>query len=465
MPDSRVTDVSPEHARLAEIIDVVVAIASNDFDKRASVGDGNHVLDGLATGLNMLAEEIGQRYARERLYQQRLLQHERLIAVGQLAAGVAHEINNPAAFVLTNLSVLDRILDEIERVPLPPAASQLRSELVALTTQARDVTRDNVAGVERIVSIVRELRNFSRLESDRLETVLLEAVIADACRLVRAELTYRAHLHVETSPDLEIRGDRTKLAQVFTNLLMNAAHAIPEGAPDANEVRIRALARDDRAIVHVIDTGSGMAADVQERLFEPFFTTKPRERGTGLGLAISADIVRLHGGELRLLDTSPLGSTFEVVLPLDGSHVQGAAPERAIEFSEAVRRARVMIVDDEVMLLDAYRRFFRDVYDLTLLASGRDAIAAMESQHHWDAIVCDVMMPDLDGQAVHRWVSDHRPELLDRLLFCTGGAFTPRSVSFTERMAERVLQKPVRMNDLRSAIDGVRELATVAPGN
>lgn len=442
-PSSAVND----EARLAEIVDVVVAIASNDFSRRASVGDGEHLLDGLATGLNMLAEEVGQQVAREEAFQRRLLHTERLAAIGQLAAGVAHEVNNPAAYVLTNLLALDTLLAGLEAEAPAPWAARLR--------EARDLVREDIGGVERVVAIVRDLRNFSRLESHQLDAVDLGDVVEDACKLVRAELAYRARLVVHRIPNLPVTAERTKLTQVLTNLLMNAAQAIPEGAPEHNEVGVTTLERDGSAVVVVRDTGAGMPPAVQARVFEPFFTTKPRGQGTGLGLAISADIARQHGGELRLVRSSASGTVFELSLPL--GPVIPAPPAGAVPRLPApAQRARVLLVDDEPLLLAALQRVLGVHYDVVVANGGRPALEILERDDRWDVILCDLMMPDLDGAAVFEWLQAHRPALVERTLFCSGGAFTPRGFEFAELIGDRLLQKPIAPPELREAIERVR---------
>jgi signal transduction histidine kinase len=455
MTAERAGPADADHARLAELIEMVVAIASNDFARRAPVGDGTHLLDGLAAGLNMLAEEVAQRQAREQAYQQHAVRNERLIAVGQLAAGVAHELNNPAAFVLANLAAMERTLDRIASAARSPQGPDAATVLAEALREARDITRDNVSGVERIVTIVRELRNFSRIEPDRVEPIELADVVADACTLVRAEVSYRSRLEVHVPDGLRVHGDATRLTQVCTNLLLNAAQAIAEGAAASNVVCISASADGSLVRLRVSDTGTGMTAEAQHRLFEPFFTTKPRDLGTGLGLAISADIVRHHGGTLRLVETSDAGTTFEVVLPLIGAPapvppVVVALPTPTLVPSAV--RPRVLIIDDEALLLDSYARIFRHEYELTLVGSGAEAMTLLEADGRWDAIVCDVMMPDQDGVAVHDWVVEHRPALLRTMIFCSGGAYTPRSLAFTERLGDQVLQKPIGIRSLRAAI-------------
>lgn len=449
LPDESVHDPSDEE-RLAEIIEVVIAIANNDFDRRASVRDGRHLLDGLATGLNMLSEEVQRRYERDRQLQQLWLQNERLIAVGQLAAGVAHELNNPAAFVLTNLTVLQRTLTELE------SALADRSSARITVGEALDLTRINISGIQRIVAILRELRAFSRFDAREPVPLVVQEVIDDACQLVRAELAYRATLEVRVDPALRVCGDRTKLAQVLTNLLLNAAQAMVDDTPGQNRVSVSAAAAGEWAIITVADTGGGMSDEARAHLFEPFFTTKPREQGTGLGLAISADIVRQHEGQLRLVQTSPAGTTFEVRLPLtQGDPASAEPPAPSVEVPTAAR-ARVLIIDDERYLLDSYARFFADCYDVELAPGGRQALARLQDRTStWDAILCDMMMPEVDGIALFEWVTANRPALADRMLFCTGGAFTPRGIAFVQRMQHRVLDKPVPLNDLREAIDAI----------
>ena len=461
MSDHTTATRASDDARLAEIVEVVVAIARNDFSTRASVGDGSHLLDGLATGLNMLAEEVGKRHDLQAAYQQRMLQNERLLAVGQLAAGVAHEICNPAAYVLTNLETQQRDFDQMDRVLQQVCATQDPDAMLdglatlhSIVVRNREFIRDNTAGIERIVNIVRELRNFSRSEGDQLEALDLDDVIAEASKLVRAEVSYRARFEIHSRPGSRIFGDMTRLTQVFTNLLINAAQAIPEGDAFGNCVHVATRLSASTAYVTVSDTGLGLSDEAQRRLFEPFFTTKTRNNGMGLGLAISGDIVRHHGGELRLVSTSPTGTVFEVQLPLDASiHY---LPVNISAHVASHDRAKVLLIDDEALLLTAYARSVRDIYDLTTASSGREAIAVITERSDWDAIVCDVMMPDLDGLAVFEWVHAHRPALAERMLFFSGGAFTARSQAFAERLGDRLLHKPIALDALRQAIERVR---------
>ncbi len=456
-------------ARLTEIMDVLVAIASQDFSRRATVGDGSHLLDGIAAGLNMLAEEAHKQTRVEQEHRRRIAHAERLAAVGQLAASVAHEVNNPAAFVLTNLTAMEERLANLEsfvgemRTCFPRGGFPDRrvAELLARSgadaglLESRRILEDCVSGVQRIVSIVKDLRGFARApDAHAPEEVSLTDVCEDACKLVAHEVVYRARCVKRFEPTPRILANRNQLTQVLTNLLLNAAQAIQEGDRDNNEVELTTGVEGDRVFVRVRDTGAGIPDDVRPRLFEPFFTTKPGDRGTGLGLAVSSEIVRRHRGELRFESTPGRGTVFEVWLPVETGLARVSAPPAPVPVTDA--RLKVLIIDDEQELLVAYQRLFGRRYDLSLAKGGREAVELLERDPRWDAILCDIMMPDLDGAAVYEWVQDHRPELLRRLGFCTGGVFTPRSRALAERVAGRLFEKPLSRGQVMAAVEELR---------
>jgi signal transduction histidine kinase/CheY-like chemotaxis protein len=437
-------------------MDVFVALAAGETPRRATiVGDGS-TLDGIATGLNMMADEIAERRDREREYQRRLMQAERLAAVGQLAAGVAHEINNPAAFMLSNLTVAQQHADRLAAglaaireaaAPHPAAASAVeaalaREELDQVVTDLAQLSADNVEGIRRIASIARTLLGFSRVAPDRISGTRLDRVAEDACRVVEAEIAHRARLVKRLAPVPTVAADHGKLVQVATNLLLNAARAIPEGDVAANEVEITTWAEGERVGLCVRDTGCGIPADLQPRIFEPFFTTRPRGVGTGLGLPVSAEIARLHGGEIRFTSQAGRGSVFELVLPCR----TGLTPQVSLTpepSSAAQGRPRVLVVDDEPALLAAYRRTLGRDYDLTVARSGEEALALIHRAPAWDAILCDLVMPGLDGEGFLARVRAAHPELVERIAFCSGGAFTERTMRFADGLGAELLHKPL----------------------
>ena len=462
--------VREEERRLGEILEVLVAIASKDFSRRASTGDGSHVLDGIAAGLNMLSEEVGKQHRLEHEYRRRIAHSDRLAAAGQLAASVAHEINNPAAFVLANLTSIEDRLFALEsflgevRTSFPKGSPPdrriaelcARSGVESSLAEVRQSLVDSVTGVQRVVAIVKDLRGFTRVEAGRIEAVSVAELVEDACKLVAHEVVYRAELVKRVDATPRVNGDRIKLTQVLTNLLLNAAQAIPEGDREHNRVEIATGAREQRVFVRVSDTGAGIPKEVQARLFEPFFTTKPGDRGMGLGLAVSAEIVRRHRGELRFESAPGRGTVFEMWLPAEIGSPRSVAPAPPPAKPSEAERPRVLIVDDEAELLVAYQRLFSKQLDLTLAPGGRAAVSLLETDARWDAILCDIMMPDLDGAAVFDWITEHRPELVDRLGFCTGGAFTPRSRALVERVAGRLFDKPLSRSQVLAAVEQLR---------
>ncbi len=316
-------------------MEVIVGIASKDFSKRAPLAGDGSLVDGIAAGLNMLAEEVGLQHAREQELQRGLIRAERLAAIGQLAAGVAHEINNPAAFVMSNLAVIAEHaaaltdiftrLREIAASGDGPAVRQFLDTLQpeSLLADLRDIVSENTAGMERIVRIVRQLRSFAHIEHDLVEEVDLNDVVLEACRLMRKQLDHQAQLIQRLGNLPRLQGDRGKLVQVVMNLLANAVQALPEGASEHHAIEVSTDVEGDWLVLSVRDSGMGIAPEVQARIFEPFFTTRPGNHGSGLGLSLSAEIVRKHGGDITFTTEQGKGSCFRVTLPRLG--VKGGA--------------------------------------------------------------------------------------------------------------------------------------------
>jgi signal transduction histidine kinase len=237
--------------------------------------------------------------------QAQLVVSDRLAAVGTLAAGVAHEINNPLAFVLSNLSFLAGELQGVAR-ELPPGR----------TAEMEEVLREATDGAHRVRQIVRDLRTFSRGDDEVATAVNVQAVLESAITMARGELKMRAQIVREYREVPLVEGNEGRFGQVFLNLLINAAQAIPPGKPDQHEVRLVLRHSADRVIVEVKDTGMGMPPEVRARIFDPFFTTKPVGEGTGLGLSICHGIVTGFGGEITVESEEGRGSTFRVSLPV-----------------------------------------------------------------------------------------------------------------------------------------------------
>ncbi|XXF74966.1 ATP-binding protein [Myxococcaceae bacterium GXIMD 01537] len=250
----------------------------------------------------------------------RLLLSDRMAAVGTLAAGVAHEINNPLAFVLSNLSFLTREVEGLAH-ELPPGR----------LVEAEEVLREANEGANRVRQIVRDLKTFSRMDEESPVTVNLQAVLESAITMARVEIRLRARLVRDYADVPFVEGSEGRFGQVFLNLLINAAQAIPPGEPDRHEVRVVLRSDGERVTAEVHDTGEGIAPDVIDRIFDPFYTTKPVGEGTGLGLSICHGIVTRFGGDITVSSELGRGSTFRVSFPvarglLSGSPVRMKLP-------------------------------------------------------------------------------------------------------------------------------------------
>jgi CheY-like chemotaxis protein len=238
---------------------------------------------------------------------------------------------------------------------------------------------------------------------------------------------------------------------VFLNLLINAAQAIPEGAEASNEIRVStATDAAGRAVVAVRDTGKGMTRDVRERIFEPFFTTKPTDEGTGLGLAISHQIVAALGGEIVVVSEPGQGSELSVVLPAARpAPITGPIP---VVPEPSTRRGRVLIVDDEPVIVRTLSRVLKAEHDITVADDSRDALARIAAGERFDVILCDLMMPEMSGMALHAELMRLDPEVAQRMVFLTGGASTPSAREFVARVPNVILEKPFSAADLNALL-------------
>lgn len=256
-------------------------------------------LDGQAATVSFFTD-ISARKA----LQARLIQADRLAALGTLAAGVAHEINNPLTYVLLNLGVVARELPRIHERPerLADVAARLK---------------EAIEGAERVAAIVRDLRTFARADREEPTPVDVRAAIEAAVKMTENLVRQRAQLHVQIEPLPRVLGSEARLAQVFVNLLLNAAQAIDERDERPHRISLIGRKDGDRVVVEVSDTGPGIPQDIQTRIFDPFFTTKPVGVGTGLGLSICHSIVTALGGEITAESPPGQGATFRVVLPAE----------------------------------------------------------------------------------------------------------------------------------------------------
>jgi len=399
-----------------------------------------------------------------RVIQAKLAQADRMVAVGTLAAGVAHEINNPLAYMKANLDVaVSRKLPQLER-----DAQALAEELVSLRQGAAppdDATVTRVIGTiaqlkemlglaldgaERVRTIVSDLRTFSRDDDVPLMAVDVRRVLDAAINLAGSEIRQRARIVKQFDPVPPVRASEARLGQVFLNLLVNAAHAIPDDRVGEGEIRVY-VGTDghERAVVRVHDNGVGIEPHVLARIFDPFFTTKPASVGTGLGLWICRGIVDHLSGTIEVESAPGSGTTFTIRLP---TSLGGGTEPPPSPSSPTLARGKLLVIDDEVAITQVLRGALEPDYAVTTVNSGNEALRILAERSDFDAVLCDLTMLGLSGMEVYAAAVRQRPALERRFLFITGGAFTPQAQAFVETHRARCIVKPFDIPSLRDRI-------------
>ncbi len=392
--------------------------------------------DGEINGVAGVSHEVTEL----RRLQVAAIDSDRIRALGTLAASVAHEINNPLTYVLSSLELARRALhgleQEAERGEVPP--ERLRAAL----TRVRALLEPVGNGTERIATITRDLRTFTRDETTR-GAVDVRAALDVVLGLVRKELEAAAELVVETDADTPpVRANEGRVVQVLLNLLTNAMHAVLEAPPDRKRrIEVRVAPRGDAVVIEIGDSGPGVPRDQVERIFEPFVTTKPIGEGSGLGLFVSRNIVRGFGGELSVRDRPGGGALFRVELaPIRGDVVEAAPAIHRLTPSNA---RQILVVEDEPVLLRIFKTLLeRAGYEVLTAVDGAAALELLTSERRIDLTFCDLMMAGTTGMDVAAALEERAPDRLRRLVFMTGGAFTPAGEQFLRRTAIDVVHKP-----------------------
>ncbi|HEY0192420.1 MAG TPA: ATP-binding protein, partial [Kofleriaceae bacterium] len=392
---------------------------------------------GKVTGAVLVSRDVSDKKQTE----MHLMLSDRMASVGTLAAGVAHEINNPLASVIANLDMaLTDVLALAEHAKLPPDLS--------------DELKDARTAADRVREIVRDLKIFSRGEEDRHGPVDVETVLESTLRMAWNELRHRAKVVKRYTKVPLVDANESRLGQVFLNLIINAAHAIPAGNYEANEIRIStSVDSNGRVVVDIGDTGTGIPLEVRPRLFTPFFSTKPVGVGTGLGLAISHRIVTQLGGQINYDTEVGKGTTFHISLPVAGGQAVPQQTQKMWTKGPSVRRGSVLVIDDEESLAQALRRYLGVEHDVTAVYRARDALDLLELGTRYDVVLCDLMMPQITGMELHAEVARLDPAQAARFVFLTGGAFTPASRDFLLHTTNRRIEKPFDLKEVRRIVN------------
>ncbi len=374
-----------------------------------------------------LEARVADRTHELELTHEALAKAERLGVVGQLAAGVAHEINNPASAILANLDFMRR---ELEGKALHP--------------ELDGAIEDAAASTRRIARIVRQLLDLSRVAAQGVRpdaAAELRPVIAASVETARVISSTPAEISVEAPEALTVHADRYLLEQVLTNLVVNAVQALQGKA--GGHVSITATVAEDTVEIRIADNGVGMSEEVLRRVGEPFFSTKPVGQGTGLGLAVSLGLVKSMGGTLSFDSTPGEGTTATLTLHAIAESVR----ERSSSRLSTAQDQSLLLVDDDPVVLRSLARTLSPVYQVSAVLSVGEAQAEIR-ERNFDIILCDVMMPDGGAPALYAWLERERPTAAARTIFLTGGASSAGAREFLAQSRQPVLTKPFSIAQL-----------------
>jgi len=384
---------------------------------------------------------VGRDLTERRRSDAELIQADRMASVGLLAAGVAHEINNPLTYMLLHLTKLRRML------PSLLADDGTRAEVDRLLAQA-------VEGGDRVGGIVRDLLSFVRGRDAGDGTCDVSHVVDSALKLAHTALDSRARVVRRIEPTPPVQADEARLGQVFVNLIANALQAMRSVPEATRELDICVGVDDGRVRADICDRGPGIDPAIAERIFDPFFTTKEVGEGTGLGLAISRSIVVGAGGAIQALPRDGGGTCFSIWLPV----AERKHREPRLSTPVPDQRGRVLLIDDDPQVSHAIADLLSERYDVECSDHCDEGLGRL-LELPFDAILCDLTLAGNESvQALERALVD-RPTLMDRLLFMSGGARTEAQRRFAAEHADKVLSKPLDIEGLFSRLAALVEHA------
>ncbi len=389
---------------------------------------------GFITGAILIARDVSSK----RRAEAQLMLADRMVAVGTLAAGVAHEANSPLAAIMANVQVAVDWLSSLDERVVPGVGATI------------EALKDATSAAGRLKQVVSDLKVFSHAEDEQRVLVDVDHLVDSVLRAAGNAIRHRAKLVKKLGGVSPVMANEARLAQVLLSLVMNAVEALPEGRADKNEIRVETWVGDGgRVLVEVRDTGPGIAPDVLSRIFTPFFTTKQVGEGAGLGLSLSQRIVSALGGEISVESEVGVGSRFRVSLP---AAERPARESRGPAAAETGRRGRVLVVDDEPMIGRAMKRALGAEHDIVAVAHASEALGMLREGERFHVVFCDLMMPDMTGMDFHSELERLAPDLVPSVIYLTGGAFTPRARQFLDDVPNERMEKPFDIKQVRALV-------------
>lgn len=431
--------VEPLHARWlradGETITVTRSLSVVDFDgERACVVVARH---------NVLTRTLAERSE----------QLERMVALTTLAAGVGHEINNPMAFVTANLAQLGAEVETLRQV-LPTLRGATAAQRDAALAQAserlgamREMVTDAQQGATRVREVVLSLRVFARAAEEPREFVDVQEVLETALSLSWEKLRGIAAVARDYHEVPPVKGSEARLLQVFGCVLSNAVHALEPVKDRPRQLTVRLGTEGEEVVIVFEDTGVGMRPEELTRAFDPFFTTRPVGAGMGLGLFIVQSTVTGWGGRVSATSSPGRGTSLRLRLPAAPVALRTPPPR-----FEAPRR-RVLLVDDEPSVTRALRRSLMGQHEVVEASGAREALALLESGQRFDAVVCDVVMPEMTGIDFVAALRATAPSLAQRVVLMTGGVASGPLAGSLRELGVPTLEKPFETSTLLATLE------------
>jgi len=373
----------------------------------------------------------------QKMLQEQLIQSEKMSAIGQLVSGVAHELNNP----LAGISAFAQLLLAEKRFP-----PDQRTAAETIYSEARRASR-----------IVQNLLTFARQHKAEKGPAAINQVLDDTLELRGYELRVRGidvrREYDEALPDT--MGDAHQLQQVFLNLITNAEQAMERAEGRHHRLTVRTRRSGDAIRIEIEDTGSGVPANLLERIFNPFFTTKPTGHGTGLGLSISLGIVREHEGRIWAENAAQGGARFVVELPVIVPRTSGDFPA-TLAAHPVGDSLHILVVDDEASVRVALQRYLAARgHDVETTASGQDALALLRAGEY-DAVIVDMRMPDLSGEQLFEELRAADREHAERVIFTTGDLVSEQMRRFLDGSGRPCVPKPFEFSSFDQVLPAAR---------
>jgi signal transduction histidine kinase/ActR/RegA family two-component response regulator len=430
---------------LSELRESAEAVGRGDFSRRIErfsndeCGDLAQAFNGMTTNLQSSRAELERAMQQVKATQHQLIQSEKLSAVGQFVAGVAHELNNP----LTSVVGFSELLQSM------PADAKTHDFLDKIAKSAH-----------RCHKIVQSLLSFARQHAPERKLVDLPLIVDEVLEIMAYDLrTSNTKIVRDFAPDVpKIMGDQHQLQQVFVNILSNARQAMEPVQRDGQMI-IRIRAAGTRVTMEFQDNGPGIKPEHLARIFDPFFTTKPVGKGTGLGLSLCYGIIQEHGGTITARSEPGQGATFVIDLPaaLDGTGAgTGGADPASVATPAIVGSGKtVLVVDDEAWILDLAAELLRAQGHAVETATGGEEALTLIGRRRFDVVVCDWKMPGLNGVRLYEHLEATAPETARRMLFMTGDVVSDTFQEFLRKHDLSCLSKPFSMREFTLAVTKV----------